>query len=110
MLLRVRIGLLALAVAATLPAQERRSPIDVEHYVITAEINPAAQSISAVVEVRFQPYAAQPDRIRNPARAVDDELPAHQVENVLIGRQRHALSVLEEDPGPRGAVLQDRQP
>ena len=38
-----------------MPAQERRPPIDVEHYVITAEINPAAQSISAVVEVRFLP-------------------------------------------------------
>ena len=46
-------GCIALALAAILPAQERRSRIDVQHYVITAEINPAAQSVTAVVEVRF---------------------------------------------------------
>jgi tetratricopeptide (TPR) repeat protein len=36
-----------------LPAQERRPRIDVEHYVITAEINPAGQSLNAAVQVRF---------------------------------------------------------
>ncbi len=50
----VRIGLLALA-AVSMPAQQGRIPIDVEHYVISADINPAAQSLRAVVEVRFQP-------------------------------------------------------
>jgi Tfp pilus assembly protein PilF len=48
-------GLLILAFAAAGPAQERRSRIDVEHYVISAEIDPGAQTIRAVVAVRFMP-------------------------------------------------------
>ncbi len=48
-------GLLTLAFAASLPAQEQRSRIDVEHYLITAEINPSAQSVNAVVQVSFIP-------------------------------------------------------
>ncbi len=48
-------GLLILAFAAVGPAQERRSRIDVEHYVISAEIDPGAQTIRAVVQVRFMP-------------------------------------------------------
>jgi tetratricopeptide (TPR) repeat protein len=56
MLLRnLAAGLLILAFAAAMPAQERRSRIDVEHYVISAEIDPSAQSIHAVVQVRFLP-------------------------------------------------------
>ena len=53
--------LLAALVAAALPAaaQDRqRAPIDVEHYKIEAEIEPAAQSLSAKVEVRFVPGEA----------------------------------------------------
>jgi aminopeptidase N len=38
---------------AALLAQEQRSRIDVEHYVITAEINPSTQSLSATAQVRF---------------------------------------------------------
>ncbi len=44
--------------AAVLPAaaQERQRPrIDVQHYVIDAEINPATQSLSAKVRVKFVP-------------------------------------------------------
>lgn len=36
-------------------AQERRTRIDAEHYVIDAEINPSTQSLSAQVQVRFSP-------------------------------------------------------
>ena len=38
-----------------LPAQERRSRIDVEHYVINAEINENTQTLAAKVAVRFMP-------------------------------------------------------
>ena len=48
-------GTLMLALGATLAAQERRSRIDVEHYVITAEIDPDAQMLKAEVRVRFLP-------------------------------------------------------
>ena len=47
---------LALAIAATLAAQEkggRRPRIDIEHYVIDADINPHTQSLTATVQVRF---------------------------------------------------------
>ena len=41
--------------AASLPGQERRARIDVEHYQIEAEINPRTQSLSATTIVRFSP-------------------------------------------------------
>src|SRR5258706_1110154 len=44
-----------LAVVALAPAQERRSRIDVEHYVIDAEINQRTQSLTAKAQVRFVP-------------------------------------------------------
>ncbi|HYO82472.1 MAG TPA: M1 family aminopeptidase [Bryobacteraceae bacterium] len=40
-------------------AQDRnRARLDAEHYVITAEINPAAQTLAATAEVRFVPQDA----------------------------------------------------
>lgn len=48
-------GTLLLALGATLTAQERRSRIDVEHYVITAEVNPDSQTLKAEVRIRFIP-------------------------------------------------------
>src|SRR5438270_5353511 len=36
-------------------AQERRAGINADHYVIDAEINPATQTLSAQVQVRFTP-------------------------------------------------------
>jgi aminopeptidase N len=48
-------GTLMLALGATLTAQERRPRIDVEHYVITAEVNPDSQTLKAEVRVRFIP-------------------------------------------------------
>ena len=41
------IALTLAAMAATLPAQERRSRIDVQHYVINAEINENTQTLAA---------------------------------------------------------------
>lgn len=43
------------ATAATLSAQDRRSQIDVEHYLINAEINQNTQTLAAKVVVRFSP-------------------------------------------------------
>jgi hypothetical protein len=52
----VPMALLLLA-AAGAAAQEtqRRAAIDVEHYVIEADIRPDSQSLAATVEIRFQP-------------------------------------------------------
>jgi hypothetical protein len=46
-------GFLTLAFVASLAAQDRPPRIDVDHYVITAEINPDTGAVSAVVQVRF---------------------------------------------------------
>jgi len=43
------------AAATTAPAQERRSRIDVEHYIINAEINENTQTLTAKTGVRFVP-------------------------------------------------------
>jgi aminopeptidase N len=47
--------LVSLPSAPTLSAQERKGRIDVEGYVVDAEINPAAQTLKATVQVRFTP-------------------------------------------------------
>jgi hypothetical protein len=47
--------LAALAVATAAFPQERRNRIDVEHYAIAAEINPADHSLTAEAKVRFVP-------------------------------------------------------
>src|SRR5438045_2933746 len=52
---------LASFVAALIPAQaqqDRRVRVDVQHYIIDAEINPEAQTISATAQVRFIPQEA----------------------------------------------------
>ena len=46
---------LAAALSTALSAQKRRAPIDVQHYAITAAVEPGAQSLNAVVQVRFVP-------------------------------------------------------
>ena len=52
------IGVVATLMAALIPAhaqQQARGRVDVQHYVIEAQIDPAAQTISANVQVRFVP-------------------------------------------------------
>src|SRR3954454_21439260 len=52
---------LATLAAALNPAhaqQDRRVRVDVQHYVIDAEINPESQTIAATAEVRFVPQDA----------------------------------------------------
>jgi tetratricopeptide (TPR) repeat protein len=53
MLRSLWIGLLLLNLTRTGWAQERRPRIDVEHYLIEAEVNPSTQSLAAKVQVRF---------------------------------------------------------
>jgi hypothetical protein len=48
-------SLALLALAAAVPAQERRARIRVENYTIDAEIQPATQALIATAEVRFVP-------------------------------------------------------
>src|SRR5437868_10223255 len=50
-------GLALVAVTGTLASaqQERRSRINVEHYLINAEVQPRTQSLAGVVSVRFVP-------------------------------------------------------
>jgi aminopeptidase N len=52
------IGVVATIMAALIPAhaqQQARGRVDVQHYVIDAQIDPAAQTLSANVQVRFIP-------------------------------------------------------
>jgi tetratricopeptide (TPR) repeat protein len=53
------IGVLATLLAALIPAahaqQQARGRVDVQHYVIDAQIDPVAQTLSANVQVRFVP-------------------------------------------------------
>jgi tetratricopeptide (TPR) repeat protein len=75
---------LALAAAAvSLPAQERRSRIDVEHYVINAEINENTQTLAAKVAVRFIPLD---DNINNATFELNNALNIARVTDAS-GRQ-----------------------
>src|SRR5579872_719555 len=47
--------IIAAVASASLTAQERRSRIDVEHYIINAEINENTQTLAAKAVVRFTP-------------------------------------------------------
>lgn len=44
-----------LAFAVNLPAQEKRPRVQVQHYAITADVNPRTQSMSATAKVTFVP-------------------------------------------------------
>lgn len=54
---RFALASILIAAASLFPAaaQERKSRIDVEHYVIEAEINPRTQTLTATVKVTFTP-------------------------------------------------------
>jgi len=66
------------ASSVSLTAQERRSRIDVEHYVINAEINENTQTLAARVAVRFTPLEVvsnatfELNNALNISRVVDD--------------------------------------
>src|SRR5437899_3725874 len=71
--------MVALGASTTAPAQERRSRIDVEHYVINAEINENTQTLAAKTAVRFVPLednvtsaAFELNNALNVSRVTDD--------------------------------------
>ena len=73
------ITLAIIAAAAQAPGQERRSRIDVDHYVIKAEINENTQTLAAKVAVRFIPLednvtaaTFELNNALNVSRVVDD--------------------------------------
>src|SRR5229473_8186525 len=75
----LRIMLALAAVATTAHAQERRSRIDVDHYVINAEINENTQTLAAKAAVRFVPLddnvtsaTFELNNALNVSRVVDD--------------------------------------
>lgn len=100
--------LIAALVAAALPAaaQERqRTPMDVEHYKIEAEIEPAVQSLSAKVEVRFVPG----DRMSSAVFELNNALNVVRVEdaasNQLPAERSHndfTITVNFPQPLPKG--------
>lgn len=54
---------IVIALAACAWAQEKRPRIDVQKYVIEAEINPRTQSISATAKIDFTPLESTPDAV-----------------------------------------------
>lgn len=96
------VALFVLSSAAVLPAQERvRTRIDVEHYVIQAEVNPHTQTVSAVAQVRFVPQddtssaSFELNNALNLSRVVDD-----QGQQIQASRSQQDFSVRVSFPTP----------
>jgi len=88
-------------------AQERRPPrVDVEHYVIQAEVNPGAQTVTATVQVRFVPLedntttaSFELNNALNLSRVVDEagrQIPASR------SRDDFSVRLSFPDPLPKG--------
>jgi len=76
------VTLAALLTAAGAGAQERRPRIDVESYLIRAEISPRTQSLTATAEVRFAPLE---DNVTTPVFELNNAL---TVSKVVDGKGR----------------------
>jgi len=76
------VTLAALLIAAGASAQERRPRIDVESYLIRAEISPRTQSLAATAEVRFAPLE---DNVTAPVFELNNAL---TVSKVVDGKGR----------------------
>jgi tetratricopeptide (TPR) repeat protein len=107
-----RILAVAAATALTAAAQERRGPprVDVESYVIEAEVLPAAQSLKANVTVRFSPLeenttsaSFELNNALNLSRVVDES-----GRQIAATRSRDDFSVRLSfpDPLPKGKPVQ----
>jgi len=70
------VTLAALLAAASAGAQDRRPRIDVESYLIRAEINPRTQSLAATAEVRFVPLD---DHVSSPVFELNNTLTVAKV-------------------------------
>lgn len=105
----LRTLLLILALASGLSAQERRGRIDVQHYIINAEIDPQAHTLKAEVRVRFSaldPNLSAAFFELNNALSVSSvtsedgaQCPAARVP------QEHGIRVSFPDPLPQGNTL-----
>ncbi|MFB3777384.1 MAG: M1 family aminopeptidase [Bryobacteraceae bacterium] len=89
-------GTLTLALVASISAQDRTPRIDVEHYVITAEVNPTAASIRAVVQVRF---TALEDNLTSAQFELNNALDVARITDP--GGQQLPASRSPQDPGIR---------
>jgi tetratricopeptide (TPR) repeat protein len=88
-------------------AQERpaAAPIDVQHYVIDAEVNQSSQSLTAVAQVRFVP---QEENLRSATFQLNNALNVSKVEDgsgqpltATRNRQDFTISVTFAQPLPR---------
>ncbi|MCC6393943.1 MAG: hypothetical protein IT167_25320, partial [Bryobacterales bacterium] len=106
-------GILMLAGPVFAPAQERdrRAKVDVEKYVIDAEINPATQTLFAKVRMQFTPLD---DRISGLVFELNNALNVSQVTDesghqvpTSRSQQDYTLHLSFNDPLPKGkpAVL-----
>jgi len=99
----------ALAIASLLSAQDKggkRARLDVDHYVINAEVNPHTQALSASVQVRFVPLdndvstaTFELNNALNVSRVVDDA--GHQLQSSRSGSD-FGLRVNFPAPLPKG--------
>ena len=101
------IGLAVAALSGSLAsAQERRSRIDVQHYVINAEVQPRTQALSGVVKVQFVPLddninsaTFELNNALNVSKVVDDsgrQIPASR------SQQDFSVRLSFEQPLPKG--------
>ena len=97
--------IIAAMASASLTAQERRSRIDVEHYIITAEINENTQTLAARAVVRFTPLEEasnatfELNNALNIARVVDDR--GRQVQ-ASRSQQDSTVRLNFDQPLPKG--------
>jgi len=97
--------IIAAVASASLTAQERRSRVDVEHYIITAEINENTQTLAARAVVRFTPLEEasnatfELNNALNIARVVDDH--GRQVQ-VSRSQQDSTVRLNFDQPLPKG--------
>jgi len=100
-----KVSIIMAVAAASLAAQERRSRIDVEHYVINAEINENTQTLAAKAAVRFTPLedisnaTFELNNALNVSRVVDGngrQIPASR------SQQDFTVRLTFDQPQPKG--------
>src|SRR5207244_3922990 len=103
----LRIGLAVAALAGSMAsAQERRSRIDVDRYVINAEVSPRTQSLTGVVAVQFVPLddnissaSFELNNALNVSKVIDErgrQIPASR------SQQDFTVRLSFEEPLPKG--------
>jgi hypothetical protein len=104
---KLRIGLAVAALAGSMAsAQDRRSRIDVDRYVINAEVSPRTQSLTGVVAVQFVPLddnissaSFELNNALNVSKVIDErgrQIPASR------SQQDFTVRLSFEEPLPKG--------